>query len=147
MIRRPPRSKRTDTLFPYTTLFRSRRPAKDAGQAGARIAALVGAAQQEVGRDRVQEQPRQCPSAVTADAADQPDREPAAAFAPLLPGVVHAAATSPLASRCPSCSTRKRQREAGASGCDGATASTRPEQRRGGTECVGPCSSRWLPTK
>src|SRR3546814_6351764 len=24
MIRRPPRSKRTDTLFPYTTLFRSR---------------------------------------------------------------------------------------------------------------------------
>src|SRR3546814_12189510 len=26
MIRRPPRSTRTDTLFPYTTLFRSRRP-------------------------------------------------------------------------------------------------------------------------
>src|SRR3546814_11894647 len=25
MIRRPPRSKRTDTLFPYTTLFRSER--------------------------------------------------------------------------------------------------------------------------
>src|SRR3546814_1673629 len=25
MIRRPPRSKRTDTLFPYTTLFRSMR--------------------------------------------------------------------------------------------------------------------------
>src|SRR3546814_10979101 len=24
MIRRPPKSKRTDTLFPYTTLFRSR---------------------------------------------------------------------------------------------------------------------------
>src|SRR3546814_19740770 len=27
MIRRPPRSTRTDTLFPYTTLFRSRRVA------------------------------------------------------------------------------------------------------------------------
>src|SRR3546814_4712425 len=27
MIRRPPRSTRTDPLFPYTTLFRSRRPA------------------------------------------------------------------------------------------------------------------------
>src|SRR3546814_12710561 len=27
MIRRPPRSTRTDTLFPYTTLFRSRVPA------------------------------------------------------------------------------------------------------------------------
>src|SRR3546814_9426236 len=28
MIRRPPRSTRTDTLFPYTTLFRSERNAK-----------------------------------------------------------------------------------------------------------------------
>src|SRR3546814_15687945 len=28
MIRRPPRSTRTDTLFPYTTLFRSRRLAQ-----------------------------------------------------------------------------------------------------------------------
>src|SRR3546814_1347687 len=27
MIRRPPRSTRTDTLFPYTTLFRSHPPA------------------------------------------------------------------------------------------------------------------------
>src|SRR3546814_3549397 len=32
MIRRPPRSTRTDTLFPYTTLFRSdRRAARDLG--------------------------------------------------------------------------------------------------------------------
>src|SRR3546814_4674987 len=29
MIRRPPRSTRTDTLFPYTTLFRSRRQRDD----------------------------------------------------------------------------------------------------------------------
>src|SRR3546814_5528291 len=29
MIRRPPRSTRTDTLFPYTTLFRSRQNALD----------------------------------------------------------------------------------------------------------------------
>src|SRR3546814_18260028 len=28
MIRRPPRSTRTDTLFPYTTLFRSRPPVR-----------------------------------------------------------------------------------------------------------------------
>src|SRR3546814_9212057 len=33
MIRRPPRSTRTDTLFPYTTLFRSER---------VRLAELVG---------------------------------------------------------------------------------------------------------
>src|SRR3546814_8203972 len=29
MIRRPPRSTRTDTLFPYTTLFRSARPQRE----------------------------------------------------------------------------------------------------------------------
>src|SRR3546814_7886561 len=32
MIRRPPRSTRTDTLFPYTTLFRS--PDRGSGRAG-----------------------------------------------------------------------------------------------------------------
>src|SRR3546814_4648242 len=31
MIRRPPRSTRTDTLFPYTTLFRSVVPQDDGG--------------------------------------------------------------------------------------------------------------------
>src|SRR3546814_8204972 len=36
MIRRPPRSTRTDTLFPYTTLFRSAEPAdhRSADRAG-----------------------------------------------------------------------------------------------------------------
>src|SRR3546814_14040530 len=43
MIRRPPRSTRTDTLFPYTTLFRSSIPpeliadAKDVEDAGLRL--------------------------------------------------------------------------------------------------------------
>src|SRR3546814_4956502 len=32
MIRRPPRSTRTDTLFPYTTLFRSKRYVKAHGR-------------------------------------------------------------------------------------------------------------------
>src|SRR3546814_6878600 len=32
MLRRPPRSTRTDTLFPYTTLFRSRRLQRDGDQ-------------------------------------------------------------------------------------------------------------------
>src|SRR3546814_15108499 len=41
MIRRPPRSTRTDTLFPYTTLFRS----------GQRQRARAGAQQFEVGAD------------------------------------------------------------------------------------------------
>src|SRR3546814_5415492 len=41
MIRRPPRSTRTDTLFPYTTLFRSvrHRAAAAVVPAGARLAA------------------------------------------------------------------------------------------------------------
>src|SRR3546814_4779179 len=39
MIRRPPRSTRTDTLFPYTTLFRSRRMRA----ASARTAAISSA--------------------------------------------------------------------------------------------------------
>src|SRR3546814_15255227 len=34
MIRRPPRSTRTDTLFPYTTLFRSEMPGLVVGVAG-----------------------------------------------------------------------------------------------------------------
>src|SRR3546814_14468142 len=38
MIRRPPRSTRTDTLFPYTTLFRSR-PYRHAARAGEELAA------------------------------------------------------------------------------------------------------------
>src|SRR3546814_7947261 len=36
MIRRPPRSTRTDTLFPYTTLFRSRDDARSSAKAVAR---------------------------------------------------------------------------------------------------------------
>src|SRR3546814_9395468 len=44
MIRRPPRSTRTDTLFPYTTLFRS-------GRGEQHVTALVG------GREVVRHQP------------------------------------------------------------------------------------------
>src|SRR3546814_15792732 len=52
MIRRPPRSTRTDTLFPYTTLFRS-----DIVDPGADLVALtkvgkLGEARQFLGRDR-----------------------------------------------------------------------------------------------
>src|SRR3546814_10033441 len=48
MIRRPPRSTRTYTLFPYTTLFRSTEQCLEVGLVGNRIAlVLVG---QEVDR-------------------------------------------------------------------------------------------------
>src|SRR3546814_11166823 len=43
MIRRPPRSTRTDTLFPYTTLFRSVGAAEGARQmVGGRLAGGIG---------------------------------------------------------------------------------------------------------
>src|SRR3546814_17582801 len=68
MIRRPPRSTRTDTLFPYTTLFRSARSGHraDAGS----IAAPVRHAG-EPGQVR-----RDCPHDPAAPGADRqrPDR-------------------------------------------------------------------------
>src|SRR3546814_2645298 len=44
MIRRPPRSTRTDTLFPYTTLFRSDRAGNRAGTGGGPVGAGAGRA-------------------------------------------------------------------------------------------------------
>src|SRR3546814_8540105 len=44
MIRRPPSSTRTDTLFPYTTLFRAPVAAAHHRIAGVIIAAAIGAA-------------------------------------------------------------------------------------------------------
>src|SRR3546814_1314535 len=41
MIRRPPRSTRTDTLFPYTTLFRSRDQLHQSRIANARLGAGI----------------------------------------------------------------------------------------------------------
>src|SRR3546814_18378101 len=51
MIRRPPRSTRTDTLFPYTTLFRSRRRREPERLLCLDIA-LVGFGQEEDADDR-----------------------------------------------------------------------------------------------
>src|SRR3546814_10250607 len=56
MIRRPPRSTRTDTLFPYTTLFRSPQPAglrRDAVVDGARKGRgeVIGGGRRERGRE------------------------------------------------------------------------------------------------
>src|SRR3546814_1371290 len=52
MIRRPPRSTRTDTLFPYTTLFRSGRPR---GARRGRSGARMGARGQGAGADGAQD--------------------------------------------------------------------------------------------
>src|SRR3546814_11573996 len=55
MIRRPPRSTRTDTLFPYTTLFRSaqRAPVRAAQRDGVADAAVLGGGRAIVDRKAV----------------------------------------------------------------------------------------------
>src|SRR3546814_1629240 len=56
MIRRPPRSTRTDTLFPYTTLFRSREIVLD--DAAERLHREADAVQRPVARvAHVEDQP------------------------------------------------------------------------------------------
>src|SRR3546814_12349841 len=67
MIRRPPRSTRTDTLFPYTTLFRSdRRPAGWTPQrpAGTGGAVAIGLYRRCCRRPRppAAPHPRRCPA-------------------------------------------------------------------------------------
>src|SRR3546814_663606 len=48
MIRRPPRSTRTDTLFPYTTLFRSRAGHPEEEVHGDAVAEMIGQGAEEV---------------------------------------------------------------------------------------------------
>src|SRR3546814_4112377 len=86
MIRRPPRSTRTDTLFPYTTLFRSDRrpyglfPPYDAEGRG-RLVADLARLRDHRGRDHargvaVGDAPPQHQYDADAARADQSDREP-----------------------------------------------------------------------
>src|SRR3546814_14312244 len=53
MIRRPPRSTRTDTLFPYTTLFRSL--IRDTGMINMRKTILITGASSGLGRGMARE--------------------------------------------------------------------------------------------
>src|SRR3546814_4581024 len=55
MLRRPPRSTRTDTLVPYTTRFRSGGPDGGVGQGGGRVLrrGAVTGQQRQGGTDRV----------------------------------------------------------------------------------------------
>src|SRR3546814_7374227 len=59
MIRRPPRSTRTDTLFPYTTLFRSGRALRDGPLADSQIRQPQAGPQP--GADAVRRRPREAP--------------------------------------------------------------------------------------
>src|SRR3546814_20327727 len=52
MIRRPPISTRTDTLFPYTTLFRSTAPSRTSMAAESVIGSVSSRAPCQIGRTR-----------------------------------------------------------------------------------------------
>src|SRR3546814_7340070 len=61
MLRRPPRSTRTDTLFPYTTLFRSAEPDEVERQGAGRLHRVSGdhrGAGESIGRDPVVQRER-----------------------------------------------------------------------------------------
>src|SRR3546814_15610711 len=53
MIRRPPRSTRTDTLFPYTTLFRSDLPLMESGEPLESILPAMTSANAYLGADLI----------------------------------------------------------------------------------------------
>src|SRR3546814_11383539 len=119
MIRRPPRSTRTDTLFPYTTLFRS----LDA-TGGVEHASEEGAGpfQQAILHRRAEQ-------SLQAGAQD---------------GFLGDDPTGQLAGKAVGHLRRRRLGEGETEDPGGrAAAQQRSEERRVGTECVSPCRSRW----
>src|SRR3546814_16308473 len=119
MIRRPPRSTRTDTLFPYTTLFRSQTRADRApGRGDQRAEEKRGAM-----ANRVHAQFLACAQAQGHELVER-GRDGVKASG--------------------RCDGRRRRRRAG-SGAIAATLATSSEERRGGKECVRTVKSRLLP--
>src|SRR3546814_13343542 len=116
MIRRPPRSTRTDTLFPYTTLFRSRRR-------GPMPRSLVGRRRLRVAKSRS----RNCSRTLRLYCL-QPSLTVGRLTAPLRRG----SCLLPLVAL---------QQQA----WQQITFQRRSEERRVGKECVSPCRSRRSP--
>src|SRR3546814_16472514 len=125
MIRRPPRSTRTDTLFPYTTLFRSVNQV---------IAVLLedgedASAIADKPQDKPQAKPEAKPEARQPEPA-QESRKPATGTAPPPPK-----AASPEAEPARTGATVKQT----------VLEALRSEESRVGKECVSTCRFRWSP--
>src|SRR3546814_14470690 len=120
MLRRPPRSTRTDTLLPYTTLFRSNVPAGSLERLARQCRVSPSAAAVSVAQDRIREKAFiqsmgvEVASYAPVLSMDDIDSAPDSLF----PGILKAARL----------------------GYDG---KGRSEERRVGKECVSPCSTRW----
>src|SRR3546814_17774806 len=126
MIRRPPRSTRTDTLFPYTTLFRS---------------LLAVGPQRNLGADRVAELCRL--------AAHAPDEGAAGAPGGLLGagGAAGDRVRVPGGQHVPVGAAFLRRAVGGLAWCcaRAGVLVARSEERRVGTGCVSTCRSRGRP--
>src|SRR3546814_14472675 len=118
MIRRPPRSTRTDTLFPYTTLFRS-------VEFGAHTVhhACLGRLDDRAAREEIAQSKADCEALLGS---------PVRHFA--YPYGDSAAAGAREAEFC---------RELGFT--TAVTPETRSEERRAGKGCVSTCRYRWSP--
>src|SRR3546814_12497626 len=122
MIRRPPRSTRTDTLFPYTTLFRS----------GQRLPGLAGQAEApEAGLLQAVQGARQVHHAYVGDrlegAGGRLGQGPALLRGALVEG------------------DHGQGAEGGGRAQDRAHVVRTSDERRVGTECVSTVSYRWSP--
>src|SRR3546814_6374328 len=73
MIRRPPRSTRTDTLFPYTTLFRSARDGALEDDVG-RLAQDLGPEHRHHHAQHAEQDDEHQPHALGCEPAQQPPR-------------------------------------------------------------------------
>src|SRR3546814_13377526 len=125
MIRRPPRSTRTDTFFPDTTLFRSTRIPGDAQQIAGQLEMRVRAAHRLEARLEVAEQRL---GQFARPRFDEELARPPATRRPAL--LLHHA--DGVGDRGQILLVAKR-------------AIRRSEERRVGTECVSTCRSRWSP--
>src|SRR3546814_19165548 len=123
MIRRPPRSTRTDTLFPYTTLFRSHRP----HARGSRPAV------QRDARTHPPDRGEGAPQAEASVAQPQDAQLPR----PVRASSPHFTGGGPETGRPLFVYCLALGREA--------AVSSRSEERRVGKECVSTCRSRWSP--
>src|SRR3546814_18486353 len=120
MIRRPPRSTRTDTLLPYTTLFRSRCRAKSRQRRRAVLAPLERAPRLRSGMRSIGlplGDPRPLPTPKQPSASNRPFLHYPAV--PALIRLFHLV--------------------------DKRDGGPRSEERRVGKECVSTCRSRWSP--
>src|SRR3546814_15220217 len=130
MLRRPPRSTRTDTLFPYTTLFRSGRTAL--GHQGRVL--------DDQARKGGQHQPRSRPGDQAAPAAASADLhhgdEPTV-------GAGAACRRARLGDDFGEFHALREREDALGNLLRGRRA--RSEERRVGKECVSTCRARWSP--